>query len=248
VVFGKRRRHGRKPRLSERLFRRFVFKYFAQNLLVDLQLQAKRASLDYINAHMMHCMVFDTRWDILRYSLGQAKPEGSILEFGVYKGDSIRAIADWSRRPVHGFDSFEGLPEDWVGTGELQGRFNARGRLPKVPANVTLHAGWFDDTLPPFLAGNPDPVAFVNIDCDLYSSTKTILEALSERIRPGTIISFDDEYFNYHGWQRHEFKAFQEFVQAKGVRYEYLGFTATGGTIALRILEMGAKPGPVPPA
>lgn len=233
--------------MSERLFRRFVFKYFAQNLLVDLQLQAKRETLDYINAHMMHCMVFATRWDLLRYALGQTRSEGVILEFGVYKGDSIRAIADWARRPVHGFDSFEGLPEDWTGTAELRGKFNARSRLPKVPKNVTLHAGWFDDTLPPFLAGNPDPVAFLNIDCDLYSSTKTIFDALSGRVGPGTIVSFD-EYFNYHGWQRHEFRAFQEYVQARGVRYEYLGFTASGGTIVLRILETGTIPGPVPPA
>ncbi|MHA1599966.1 MAG: class I SAM-dependent methyltransferase, partial [Alphaproteobacteria bacterium] len=238
MVFGKRQRHGRKPRLSERLFRRFVFKYFAQNLLVDLQLQAKRESLEYINAHMMHCSVFADRWDLLHYAIGQAKSEGMVMEFGVFKGDSIRAIADWSQRQVHGFDSFEGLPEDWTGSRGLRGLFNTRGRLPKVPANVTLHAGWFDETLPPFLAEHTDTVALLNIDCDIYSSTKTIFDALAKRIGPGTIVSFD-EYFNYHGWQRHEFKAFQEYVQTYGVRYEYLGFTASAGTIVLRILETG---------
>ncbi len=233
--------------MSERLFRRFVLKYFAKNLSLDLQLQAKRQTLDYVNAHMMHCMVFPNRWDLLRYALGHARSEGLILEFGVYKGDSIRAIADWTRRPVHGFDSFEGLPEDWVGTAEVRGKFNARGRLPKVPANVSLHAGWFDNTLPPFLAEHSGSVAFLNIDCDLYSSTKTILTALSGRLGPGTIVSID-EYFNYHGWQQHEFKAFQEYAKAYGVRYEYLGFTASGGTIVLRILETGTNSGPVPPA
>ncbi|MHA1600769.1 MAG: class I SAM-dependent methyltransferase, partial [Alphaproteobacteria bacterium] len=125
--------------------------------------------------------------------------------------------------------------------------FNTRGRLPKVPANVTLHAGWFDETLPPFLAEHTDTVALLNIDCDIYSSTKMIFDALAKRIGPGTIVSFD-EYFNYHGWQRHEFKAFQEYVQTYGVRYEYLGFTASAGTIVLRILETGTTPGRVSPA
>ena len=247
MTFGQRQRHGRKPRLSERLFRRFVFKYYAKNLLVDLQLQAKRESLDYINAHMMHSRVFEDRWELLHFALEQTKSEGLVVEFGVYKGDSIRAIAEWSRRPVHGFDSFAGLPEDWAGAIGLRGKFDVRGRLPKVPANVTLHPGWFDDTLPPFLSEHPERAAFLHIDCDLYSSTKTVFEALHARLGPGAIVAFD-EYFNYHGWQRHEFKAFQEYVRARGVRYEYLGFTATGGGVVLRILETGATPGPVSPA
>jgi len=65
------------------------------------------------------------------------------------------------------------------------------GRTPEVPANVVLHAGWFDDTLPVFLAGTPGPVRFANIDCDLYSSTRSVLTALAGRIRPGTILVFD---------------------------------------------------------
>jgi len=244
VAFGRHKRFGGKPRLSERLFRRFVYKYYARNLLIDLQLQAKRESLDYINAHMAHCMIFPTRWDLLRYALRETMPDGLILEFGVYKGDSIRAIAEWSGRPVHGFDSFEGLPGDWTGTSELRGKFNTSGRLPKVPGNVTLHAGWFDATLPPFLAAHGGPVAFLNIDCDIYASTRTVFTALAARLGPGTIVSFD-EYFNYHNWKEHEFKAFQEYVRENGVRYEYLGFTASGGTIVLRILETGTGPGPV---
>ena len=44
-----KRERRRNPRLSERLFRCFVYKYFARNLVVDLQLQAKRQTLDYIN-------------------------------------------------------------------------------------------------------------------------------------------------------------------------------------------------------
>ena len=237
----------RKPRMSERLFRRFVYKYFARNLVVDLQLQAKRQTLDYINEHMTHCMHFPSRWDLLRYGLAQSPSGGLVVEFGVYKGDSIRAIGEWAGCPVHGFDYFEGLPEDWTGTAEIAGKFNAKGKLPQVPDNITLHAGWFQDTLPPFLAAHQGPLAFANIDCDLYSSTKIVFDALATRIGAGTILAFD-EYFNYHNWQQHEFKAFKEFVQANGVRYQYLGFTQSGGSVLLRVLEVGTTPGPDSPS
>jgi hypothetical protein len=70
--------------------------------------------------------------------------------------------------------------------------------LPHVSSNVTLIKGWFDQTLPPFLEKHPAPVSFLHVDCDLYSSTKTIFDSLRTRFRPGTVIVFD-EYFNYPG-------------------------------------------------
>ena len=59
--------------------------------------------------------------------------------------------------------------------------------LPKVKENVELHKGWFNESLPPFLEQHPGPVAFIHVDCDLYSSTKTLLDLLAPRIRPGTV-------------------------------------------------------------
>jgi predicted O-methyltransferase YrrM len=101
--------------------------------------------------------------------------------------------------------------------------FAMGGELPKVPNNVHLNKGWFDATLPGWLAANPGPIALIHIDCDIYSSTKTIFDLIADRIAPNTIIVFD-EYFGYPRWQDHEFKAFQEFVAAHGVRYEYLTY------------------------
>jgi hypothetical protein len=40
---------------------------------------------------------------------------------------------------------------------------------------------------------------------------------------PGTIILFD-EYFNYPNWEKHEFKAFQELVAERRMKYTYLGY------------------------
>ena len=81
-------------------------------------------------------------------------------------------------------------------------------------------------------------MAFIHIDCDLYSSTKTIFELLGERICPGTVILFD-EYFNFHNWQKHEYKAFQEFVKEHNVTYEYLGYARQ--QVSLKILSIGGE-------
>ncbi len=113
--------------------------------------------------------------------------------------------------------------------------FTLHGRLPKVPSNVTLHAGWFDKTLPEWLEKNPGPIAFVHIDCDLYSSTKAVFDLLGPRLRPGTVIAFD-EYFGYPNWRNHEFKAFQELVSATGISYEYIAFARI--QVAVRITSV----------
>ena len=66
-------------------------------------------------------------------------------------------------------------------------------------------------------------MAFIHVDCDLYESTRCVLELLEDRIVPGTIIVFD-EYFNYPNWQEHEFRAFQELVARRHMEYQYLGY------------------------
>ena len=142
----------------------------------------------------------------------------------MFTGGTIRFIASRvGSRIIHGFDSFEGLPEAWGGFNLGRKAFDVKGKLPRVPENVRLHPGSFDTSLPAWLKDNPGPVAFVHIDCDLYSSTHTILSLLADRIVPGTVILFD-EYFNFPNWERHEYKAFQEFVEKLGIKYTYLGF------------------------
>lgn len=230
----------KKQSLSERLFNRFVYKIYGKNLLVDLQLAAKAESVAYIKAHMPDALLFRDRWDLLRFAVQEAPAAGLLLEFGVEKGASLRFMARQTPRMLHGFDSFEGLPEHWSGTFETRGKFSQAGRLPSVPGNVTLHQGWFNETLPKFLAdaAGAENVALVHVDCDLYSSTKTVLGGLADRIKPGTLVIFD-EYFNYPNWQRHEYQAFQEFVRDRQVRYSYLGFSVKNGHVLVRIDAIG---------
>jgi len=199
-----------------------------------LRLHAKREAVAYIVEHMSEAMVLPDRFDLLKFALSRAPGEGLVLEFGVEKGASLRHLAGLRAGEVHGFDSFEGLPGDWGGTKEAAGAFSLRGRLPKVPANAKLHVGWFDQTLPPFLASHPGACALVHVDCDIYVSTVIIFEQLRARIVPGTVIVFD-EYFNYPGWRAHEYKAFQEFIAQSGLNYRYLGFSAEKGHVAVVI-------------
>lgn len=217
-----------------RAYRKFLHAFYANDLWVDLRLHAKRESVDYIIANMPDAMVLPDRFKLLRFALARAPAEGLLLEFGVEKGASLRYLAGLTKRDVHGFDSFEGLPGDWTGTREAKAAFSRSGRLPNVPGNAKLHVGWFDATLPAFLAAHPGQCALVHVDCDIYSSTATIFALLKERIGPGTVIVFD-EYFNYPGWRQHEYKAFQEFIAQTGLKYSYLGFSAEKGHVAVRI-------------
>ena len=65
-----------------------------------------------------------------------------------------------------------------------------------MPRNCRLVPGWFAETIPEFLRENWEPIGFVNIDCDIYSSARTVLFGLGERLRPGVILYFD-ELINY---------------------------------------------------
>ena len=148
--------------------------------------------------------------------------------------ETINFIA--SRCPdqtVYGFDSFEGLPEHWSGNRYSRRNFNRKGKPPKVESNVELVIGGFNETLPSFLERETEPFGFVHIDCDIYSSTKQIFDLIAPRIAPGCIIVFD-EFFNYHGFEQHEYKAFFEFVKANALDYEFISFSGQEAGVRIK--------------
>jgi Macrocin-O-methyltransferase (TylF) len=195
------------------------------------------ASAAFERDHLHDAAHFKGRHQLYRYVLSQIpdKPSGLFLEFGVYKGDSINRMAEL-RPDIHwyGFDSFVGLPEAWT-LGSRKGAFSVGGKLPPVRPNVTLVEGFFEDTLPQFAAHHGErKVAFIHVDCDLYSATKTIFDRLGDMLQAGCIIVFD-EYFNYPDWQRGEYKAFAEYVGRTGRSFEYLAYVRAGGQVAVRL-------------
>ena len=185
-------------------------------------------------ARMDRATPCSSRIEVLDLALRHLAGDGLVCEFGVFEAESINHIADrLPHRTVYGFDSFEGLPERWR-EAFGPGAFSTGGRLPSVRPNVRLLKGWFDATLPAFAAAHPGPAALLHIDCDLYSSTRCVLERLGGRLVPGSVIVFD-EYFNYPGWEEHEFRAFGEFAARRRPGYEYLAYNRLHEQVAVRV-------------
>jgi hypothetical protein len=204
---------------------RLPIAYAQDHPYTGLKERARRETLDFISDAMPDALAFDTPRELMRHALSRVSLKGLYAEFGVNEGGTITFIA--KQKPtetIHGFDSFEGLPEDWSGNAMAAGYFNRKGKLPRVPSNVVLHRGWFDATAPKFAADHQGQLAFLHVDCDLYSSTKTIFEALGDRIQTGTVVMFD-EYFNYPNWKAHEHKAFEEFKARSGKKFAYIGYS-----------------------
>ena len=202
---------------------------------------ASEESAQYVLQHMRAVPNFDTDYDLHKWVTTTQLDEqllnhGWILEFGVATGRTLNQFAKWlPNKFVFGFDGFEGLPEDW--TSRMRKGFFARSNLPQVRDNCKLVVGWFDQTLPGFKTNNikNGPLALLHVDCDLYSSTVTILNELKDNIVPGTVIVFD-EYINYPGWQLDEFKAWQEHCKMYGIKYEYIGRVSKHQKVAVRVL------------
>tara|TARA_B100000073_G_scaffold184579_1_gene152628 strand:- start:949 stop:1638 length:690 start_codon:yes stop_codon:yes gene_type:complete len=142
--------------------------------------------------------------------------DGHWCEFGVKEGRSLHWLIDrYPSQVIHGFDSWQGLPEDWNhGTGKVA---DMSCDPPDVPDHVQLHKGWFKDTLPVWKQNNAGPIAFLHMDADIYSSTKEVLLSLNDQIVPGTVITFD-EFCNFRltgkmrRWQNQEFLALVEWL------------------------------------
>jgi hypothetical protein len=141
------------------------------------------------------------------------------LEFGVYEGESMRWWSEHLAAPearLIGFDSFKGLPEAWRGLDA--GHFATGGPLSFEDPRVSFVQGWFDDTLPSFDPPEHDQL-IVNIDCDLYSSTATVLERIERWLVPGSLLYFDEL-----SDRDHEMRAFFESLSRTGARLRPLGW------------------------
>jgi hypothetical protein len=186
--------------------------------------EAVERSVAYIKKHLDTAMITDDSWwDTI---LHRIKQPGLCLEFGVYKGDSLNYFASF-RPDIHwyGFDSFEGLQEDWIKGYYGKKFFTLNGNIPNLKSNITPIKGWFKDTLTPFLRNHNDDISYMHIDCDTYTSTKDILDRIDpSRFFKGSLIHFD-EYMGYHGWEDHEFKPWQEYVKEHGIKYKYVLFS-----------------------
>lgn len=213
-----------------------LFLQESRNIFRWRQQRALAQTGEFIEASLPNVHSFETRyalWEHILKTQRIAERDGLICEFGVAKGKSINLLAGKLKdKKLYGFDSFEGLPETWRGN-YPKGTFKTA--LPTVRENVELIPGWFDQTLPVFLAAHPEPALLLHLDADLYSSTKIVLKLMQPRLVAGTVLVFD-EFFNYPGWLEGEYKAFFEFVEAAKLDFEYLGYNNLGTQLALQVL------------
>lgn len=173
-----------------------------------------------------------------------------LLDLGVWLGWSTRLISDGSGRQVYGFDTFEGLVEDWQIDDQIlikQGTFSLAEPLAQrsmrdtgvslddgLPAaldrKVTFIKGSTYDTLAPFLADRPGvPITLFHMDLDTYESCLHALETCKDRFIEGSVLVFD-EYLVTNG----EMRAFFEFQNEYELKWRYQAW-------GLEIMEMNLE-------
>jgi len=134
---------------------------------------------------------------------------GDFVECGVYAGAEVAVMAkalmicSGNGRRVHLFDSFQGIPEpgredaEFVAAGTRAG--GARCPMEHVQRNMrdwgipeellAYHPGWFSETLP---CRDPEKIALLRLDCDLYESMRPCMEFLHPKLSVGGWEIIDD--------------------------------------------------------
>lgn len=212
---------------------------------IDLLVEASKIeSLQHFKDQMEQSMLFrnkdKNREFAIKHAIEIGIKDGLYAELGVAGGDGCRLFGEALKShglTMTGFDSFEGLEENWTGmqSGREAGAFTQGGTLPKVPDNVTLVKGWVQDTLPGYLDANKGkPFSFLHLDMDTYTPTAFAMAATKTLLRKGTVILFD-ELYGYPGWKHHEYKALMETLDEND--YRYISFSSEAVAI-----EMLRKP------
>ena len=113
----------------------------------------------FVEKYLQAAAALTSDAEVLRFASDQVKLKGVFIELGVCTGKTINFVAALNpHKKIYGFDSFQGLPEDWVRADKVipVGTFGFKNPaiLPPVLHNVELIRGWFSDTLPTFTKRN----------------------------------------------------------------------------------------------
>lgn len=162
---------------------------------------------------------------------------GDLLEFGVSSGESfLWFLKHCPERHIYGFDSFEGIPEDWWT--RPKGSFKAEPPRFTEP-NGALIKGWFEETLPGFFDNYRGRIALVHIDCDVFSAAIYALRYAIPLCRSGSVVLFD-EYYNYPGFPEHEWQAWRRIRRAHEIEAECIAYD--GRRAAFQITRINPSP------
>lgn len=169
---------------------------------------------------------YSVRFASIDAAIAEVTLPGDYAEFGVYKGRCAELIVSYlsGGRHLHLFDSFDGLPEDWMGPWK-KGAFALGAQdIPRFNRDdVHVYVGLFKDAIPQAKESFRSPLAFIHGDADLYSSTIDMLDGLDDCIAPGTVILFDEYMFRSgENYDDGEHRALMEWASRRGRRFEYL--------------------------
>jgi len=226
---------------SELIKRYLQGNYRMHAVLQEQADQPARDRMSFINKNLNGCVYMRDQFRYIEKNSDHIldhikKYDGSILDCGIWKGNSTRRLARiFPDEIIQAFDSFEGLPSDWTTSAEGTFRLSEEEiQSLDLPSNSSCHKGWFKDTLSKWKQEtNSKSISLIRIDCDIYSSTKDIFDLVGKMLIPGTIVIFD-ELIGYFGWENHEYKALCEFLSANQnleFKYEYFGETYVAGKI-----------------
>lgn len=174
--------------------------------------------------------LFFHRWALFDRMIELSSKDRPFYEFGVWRGESFKYLIK-SFKKGFGFDTFEGLPEDWDDF--KAGSYSSDGSIPKISGGEFI-VGKFEDTLPDYFSTTRPKAALINFDADLYSSTICALNCASSVIDQHTILIFDEFLIN-NNWENDEFKALEEFCSQNNCEYEVLAISFFTKQVAVRL-------------
>lgn len=156
------------------------------------------------------------------------------LEFGVWKGTTIKRFSKYVNK-IYGFDSFEGLNEDWVGHKiSSNDKFKLKeNEIPTFSSNIIIVKGIIQNTLEEFLKKKNPKINFVHIDTDTYETCKFILNKIKPYLVNNSIILFD-ELYNFPGWDVGEYKALKECFNDDEYKYKAFSGDRTAAVIQFK--------------
>ncbi len=175
--------------------------------------------------------LFFHKWALFDSMIKKSKKERPFYEFGVWRGESFKYLINTFKKG-YGFDTFEGLPEDWHN--DKKGTFTTEGLIPNIDGG-TFIKGEFKDTLPTFFAKPRAIASIINFDADLYASTISALNYSKSIIDKDTILIFD-EFINNKHWEQDEYKALNEFCSNNHLTYEVLAVSYFSKQVAVRLI------------
>jgi O-methyltransferase len=146
----------------------------------------------------------------------------SYLEFGVASANSFMWWIKANNHPSSsfvGFDTFEGLPEDW---GFMFNKGDMKSHVPILEdKRCKFVKGLFQDTLFDFTRSanfNNNHRKVIHMDADLFTATLFSLTTLAPYLKKGDIILFDE--FNS---PNHEYFAWDIFTKSYYVKAKLIG-------------------------